>query len=89
MSIANLKYGIKDKQYLVTVRELRTRNFKRDLPFLILSQKLPEGQVYREFSDGRIEQQEVYTVGKTYHYRVLRVLPATEAEKVREEYGLH
>lgn len=78
----------KDEKYLFTIKKLRSGNFSKNLPFLILSDKLPEGQVYREFSDGHIELQEVFSVGAKFQYKVLRILPATEADKVRRAYGL-
>lgn len=76
------------EQYFTTLRKLRSRNFSNNLPFMILSDKLPEGQVYREFPDGRIEVQHVYVVGSKYESRVLNVLDSSDAEKVRVEYGL-
>ncbi len=54
----------------------------------MLSDKLPEGQVYREYADGHIEVQEVFTVGSRFQHKLLKVLPAREADKVRSEYGL-
>jgi hypothetical protein len=78
----------KDEKYLFTIKKLRSRNFSRNLPFLILSDKLPEGQVYREFPDGHIELQQVFSVGSKFEYKVLRTLPASEADKVRIVYGL-
>jgi hypothetical protein len=78
----------KDESYRLTLKALRVRNFSRNLPFLMLSDKLPEGQVYREYADGHIEVQEVFTVGSRFHHKLLKVLPAREADKVRSEYGL-
>lgn len=78
----------KKKRYLSTIKTLRAKNFSNNLPFLILSDKLPEGQVYREFADGRIELQEVFTVGSQYRVKVLTVLPTSEADLLREEYEL-
>jgi hypothetical protein len=77
-----------EDKYLVTIKNLRARNFSRNLPFLILSDKLPDGQVYREFPDGHIELQEVFYVGSKYQYKVLKTLPAPEAESIRIAYGL-
>lgn len=79
----------KNEKYFSTIRNLRSGNFRRNLPFLILSDKLPEGQVYREFPDGHIELQQVFAAGKAFEYKVLRILPAPEADKVRRAYGLH
>jgi len=78
----------KDERFLPTLKALRSRNFSRNLPFLLLSDKLPDGQVYREFADGHIEIQEVFSVGALFQHKVLRVLPAPEADKVRSAYGL-
>ena len=77
-----------DEKYLLTLKALRAKNFSRNLPFLLLSDKLPEGQVYREYADGRIEVQEVFTVGSKILFKVLRVLPVPEADKLRSAYGL-
>lgn len=79
---------VNTEQYFITLRKLRSRNFSNNLPFLILSDKLPEGQVYREFPDGRIEVQHVFVVGSKYQSKVLNVLDSSDAEKVRMEYGL-
>ena len=78
----------KDDQYLITIKGLRSRNFGNNLPFLILSGKLPEGQVYREYPDGHIEIQKIFASGAQFHYEVVKTLAATEAEKVRKAYGL-
>jgi hypothetical protein len=79
---------VKDNNYLLTVKKLRSRNFSKNLPFLILSDKLPEGQVYREYPDGRIELQQVLTVGKKFHSRLIQKLESNEADRLRKEYGL-
>ncbi len=76
------------KKYLITIKNLRTRNFSNNLPFLILSENLPEGQVYREFADGRIEIQEIASAGKNFKTRVIKVLKGLQADKVRKAYGL-
>ncbi|MGQ7855183.1 hypothetical protein ACUN24_13185 [Pedobacter sp. WC2501] len=79
----------KHKKYLITVKNLRHRNFSNNLPFLILSEDLPDGQVYKEFPDGRIEVQEIKSAGKNFSTRVVKILKAWQAQKVREAYGLH
>lgn len=76
------------QRYLGTIKALRAKNFSNNLPFLILSDRLPEGQVYKEYADGRIELQEVFTVGSQYKTKVLTVLLSSEADRVREEYEL-
>jgi hypothetical protein len=78
----------RDEKYLFTIKKLRSGNFSKNLPFLILSDTLPDGQVYREFSDGHIEVQQVFSIGSEFLYKVLRTLPAGEADKVRKAYGL-
>ncbi len=78
----------KDEKYLLTLKGLRTRNFSRNLPLLLLSDKLPEGQVYREYADGRIEIQEIFSVGSHYQHKVISILSAADADKVRRTYGL-
>ena len=85
---ANIARKGDKEQYFVTINKLRSRNFSNNLPFLILSDKLPEGHVYREFPDGRIEIQHVFVVGTKYEAQVLNVLDSTDADKVRMEYGL-
>jgi hypothetical protein len=88
MTHPDLDIPVKKEQYLVTIKELRLRNFSKNLPFLILSDKLPEGQVYREFSDGRIELQQVFAVGPKFVSKVINVLTSADADEVRKEYGL-
>ncbi|MFC0513516.1 hypothetical protein ACFFGT_04865 [Mucilaginibacter angelicae] len=85
---AYIKGVLKDERYLITVKNLRSRNFSRNLPFLILSEKLPDGQVYREYPDGRIELQEVFANGPKFESKLIQVLNAPDADLVREEYGL-
>jgi hypothetical protein len=84
----DLEVTTKNERYLLTIKELRLKNFSNNLPFLILSDKLPDGQVYREFPDGRIELQQIFFVGSKYNYDLIRVLSASDANKVREENGL-
>ena len=79
---------VRHEKYIATIKNLRDRNFSRDLPFLILSDHLPEGQVYKEFSDGRIEVQEIIASGKKLRSRVVDILKGVDADAVREDYGL-
>ena len=88
MSVVNVETEIKQEKYLDVLRSLRAKNFSRDLPFLILSNKLPKGQVYKEYSDGRIEIQQVSSTGNTFKVKVLKTLAIKEAELVRSDYGL-
>jgi hypothetical protein len=78
----------RDEKYLLALKTLRSRNFSRNLPFLLLSDKLPEGQVYREFADGHIEIQEVFSAGARFQHKVIRILSPPEADKVRSAYEL-
>lgn len=79
----------KNEAYLHTVQQLRARNFSRELPFLIVSAKLPEGQVYREYPDGRMELQQMAPGGPSFKFTVIKNLLPAEADKVRKEYGLY
>lgn len=88
MNSGDIEVTNKKEKYLLTVKRLRSSNFSKNLPFLILSEQLPEGQVYREFPDGRIELQEVSARGSRYQSRVIHVLNTVEANRVRREYGL-
>ncbi|TCC86486.1 hypothetical protein EZ428_23780 [Pedobacter frigiditerrae] len=86
--MVDLELEEKHKKYLVTIKYLRHRNFSNNLPFLILSEDLPDGQVYKEFPDGRIEIQEVKSAGKKFITRVVKILKERQAEEVRKSYGL-
>ncbi len=88
MSALDITAPKKNEKYLFTVKGIRSRNFSRNLPFLILSDKLPDGQVYREFPDGHIELQQVFFVGSKFQYKALKTLPVAEADFVRQAYGL-
>jgi hypothetical protein len=88
MPVISLEIADRKDKYLETVKNLRLKNFSNNLPFLILSDNLPEGQVYREFPDGHIELQVVFSTGSNFASNVLRVLSNSEADKVRNENGL-
>jgi len=88
MEPSDIDITTRDEKYLITVKNLRSRNFSKNLPFLILSEQLPDGQVYREFPDGRMELQEVFAEGAKFRSKVIKVLNAPEADRVRKEYGL-
>lgn len=85
---ASLNVETKHEKYLDVFYSIRAKNFSNNLPFLILSNKLPKGQVYKEYSDGRIEVQQISSFGKKISARVLKTLNVEEAEIVRREYGL-
>ena len=80
--------NLRDEKCLLGIKELRLRNFSKNLPFLILSDKLPEDQVYREYAAGRIEIQELFTVGNSYQHKLIRVLTELEADRIRRIYRL-
>ena len=88
MSLVKDSKDTNQEKYLDVLRNLRAKNFSRDLPFLILSNELPEGQVYKEYADGRIEIQQISSVGKEFSVRVLRILATHEAEIIRRAYEL-
>ncbi len=88
MTETQMEIAVQDKKLIAAYRALRLKNHKRNLPFLILSEKLPQGQAYREFADGHIEIQEVYSVGPDLQSRHIRTLTLAEAKKVRIEHGL-
>ncbi len=82
--MSDLELKTKHEKYLITIRNLRAHNFSKGLPFLILSENLPESQVYKEFADGRVEIQEVLSAGKNFHTRVLKVLKGVQADSIRK-----
>lgn len=86
--MSDLELENKRERYLITIRNLRAKNFSKDLPFLILSESLPKGQVYKEFADGRIEIQEVTSTGNKFQTRVIKVLNSMQADSIRKSYGL-
>ena len=88
MAVADFDIIDKKEKYLETIKALRLKNFSKNLPFLILSDKLPDGQVYREFPDGHIELQEVFSIGSKFGSTVLQILKPLEADRIRKEYGL-
>lgn len=85
MTVLEQEISLQEKKFALTIERLRKRNFGKNLPFLILSDKLPEGQGYYEFADGHIEIQEVYTVGAELETRFVRRLSDREAEEVRQQ----
>jgi hypothetical protein len=88
MTSLETEIALQHKKVNAVIKELRKKKFDSDLPFLILSEDLPEGQAYREFADGCIEIQEVYENGADLKSKVVRTLTKTEAEEVRLKYGL-
>jgi hypothetical protein len=84
---ANL--AAKEKKYFNTIKTLRLKNFSNNLPFLMLSENLPERRSYLEFPDGRMIIHEVFVVGTTSETRTIRKLTSREVDQIRNEYGLH
>ena len=78
---------IQQKKFLQTILDLRKRNFSKGIPFLILSDKLPSGQSYNEFADGRIELVKLVKKNGEYETELVRVLGKKEADLVRKETG--
>ena len=67
---------------------IRSRNFSNNIPFLILSDKLPDDQAYLEYADGHIEISETYANGAEIKSRLIRILSKAEANKIRKDNGL-
>ena len=88
MASVDLEIATREEKYINTIKDLRLKNFSKNLSFLILSEKLPEGQVYQEFRDGHIELQKVFSVGSDYGFKVIQILTPSEATQVRMDYGL-
>lgn len=80
--------AVKEKKYLNTIKTLRLRNFSNNLPFLMLSESLPNGQSYLEFPDGKITIHKVLARGSTIGTRTVRTLGSREADQIRKQYGL-
>lgn len=77
-----------DEKLTANILNLRLRNFSNNIPFLILSDKLPDDQAYLEYADGHIEISETYANGAEIKSRLIRILSLREAIKVRKENGL-
>ncbi|WP_158795889.1 hypothetical protein [Pedobacter sp. L105] len=80
--------AVKKKKYLNTIKKLRLKNFSNSLPFLMLSENLPDGQSYLEFPDGEIIVHEVIIEGVVIGTKTIRTLSSKEADQIRKEYGL-
>lgn len=93
MTALEKEIAVQEKKFAATIERIRNRNFSRNLPFLILSDILPEGQGFYEYADGHIEIQEVYTIGGDIETKFVRTLTEIEAEEVRDAFklknGLH
>jgi hypothetical protein len=88
MTALETEIALQDKRVSEVTRALRQRNLNNNLPFLILSENLPEGQAYREFPDGHIEIQEIIEDGADLKSKLIRNLTKAEAVDFRVKNGL-
>ncbi len=88
MTALETEIALQDKRVSEVTRALRQRNLNNNLPFLILSESLPEGQAYREFPDGHIEIQEIIEDGADLKSKWIRNLTKAEAVDFRLKNGL-
>jgi hypothetical protein len=71
-----------------TYNKLRQTTFEKGQPFLIFSKKLPAGQAYLEYANGKIEIIFTATKDNQLVQTVVRELKTREAYRVRSENGL-
>ncbi len=88
MTALETAMALQDKRVTEVTRALRQKNLAGGLPFLILSEDLPEGQAYREFPDGHIEIQEITEIGAELKSKLVRELTREEAVSFRLKNGL-
>jgi len=88
MTALETEIALRDKRVSEVTMALRQRNLNNNLPFLILSGDLPEGQAYREFPDGHIEIQEIIEDGANLKSKLVRNLTSAEAVAFRVKNGL-
>jgi hypothetical protein len=88
MTAIETAIALQDKRVSEVTRALRQRNLNNGLPFLILSEDLPEGQAFREFPDGHIEIQEITEEGAELRSKLVRKLTRSEAVDFRLKNGL-
>jgi hypothetical protein len=88
MTAFETEIALQDKRVSEVTRALRQRNLNNNLPFLILSEDLPEGQAYREFPDGHIEIQEIIEDGADLKSKLVRNLTRAEVVDFRLKNGL-
>jgi hypothetical protein len=88
MTALETEIALQDKRVSEVTRALRQRNLNNNLPFLILSEDLPEGQAYREFPDGHIEIQEITEDGADLKSKLVRNLTRAEVVDFRLKNGL-
>jgi hypothetical protein len=88
MTALETEIALQDKRVSEVTGALRRRNLNNNLPFLIFSENLPEGQAYREFPDGHIEIQEIIEDGADLKSKLIRNLTRAEAVDFRLKNGL-
>jgi hypothetical protein len=88
MTVLESEMLLQEQKVTAAFKNLRAKKFEQGLPFLILSEELPEGQSYLEHANGRIELQEVYEIGPTLKSKRIRLLNRKEAVDVRLKNGL-
>lgn len=88
MTKIEMELAMQEEKCLATIRELRDRNFKKNIPFQLLNETLPKGQAYYLFPDGHIEIQQVFAQDGKFHTQTIRILSNEEADTIRAEYGL-
>ncbi|MDR3695309.1 hypothetical protein [Mucilaginibacter sp.] len=88
MTALETEIALQDKKVSEVTRALRQKNLNNNLPFLILSGDLPEGQAYREFPDGHIEIQEIVDDGANLKSKLVRRLTKAQALDFRLKNGL-
>lgn len=88
MTALETAIALQDKRVTAATKALREKNLGKGLPFLILSEELPEGQAYREFPDGHIEIQEITEDGADLGSKLVRTLTKAEVVSFRVKHGL-
>jgi hypothetical protein len=88
MTALETEVALRDIRVSEVARNLRRRNLDNGLPFLILSEDLPEGQAYREFPDGHIEVQEILEDGINLNAKLVRKLTPAQTKDFRLKNGL-
>lgn len=89
MTALESEITLQEKKIAAAFEGLRAKKFEQGLPFLILSDELPEGQAYREYANGKMEVQEVYEEDFALKSKIVRLVAETEAARVRLIHGLH
>lgn len=69
------------------IRELREKCFSENVPFLITSEALPDGEAYYEYANGRMEIRKMHSEG-SLKTELVRVLTDDEAGEIKKAYGI-